>query len=536
MSSTTQQKPVLILGTGLAALSCALELAKQHIPSLLVTNTEHPSETNTAWAQGGVAYVQPESQDSLEVYANDIWDSGDGVGNLAAIEQLTQLGNKLVREVMIDALEIPFERNGAGKLTNNHEGAHSTSRVIHVGDSTGRAIQQAFLRVAMKSEWISFLPEHTAVDLLTTQHHGLGNRFTYQLENQCCGAYLLDNASGKVKKQLADFTVLATGGIGQLFLHSTNHPYAIGSGMVMARRAGAALLFPHYIQFHPTALDRGRSNFLISEVVRGAGAILRNGQGERFMKKYHPQQLELAPRDELSRAIAQEMLHHQEECVYLDATSIPTDTGSLENRFPTISQECRKYGLDMNQDWIPVVPAAHYHCGGVKVDLHGHTTIPRLFAIGEVSCTGVHGANRLASTSLVECLTWGHQAARRISEAYQRHEALETGMSNSIRDWEESGVSVTLDKQRLAGDWSRIRTVMWNYVGIIRSKKLLEIAVKDFRLLGESLSELYYNAAMSRELVDLFHGLNACQIIVEAAWKDSSSLGCHYLVDSKTNS
>lgn len=524
---------VLILGTGLAGLSCALKLAESGIPSTLVTNAADPSETNTAWAQGGVAYINPNNQgDNLKLYIDDIFKSGDGIGYMPAIEQLAHLGNRLVREVMLEQLKIDFDRNGDGKIANNHEGAHSISRVIHVGDATGKAIHQHFLAAVQQNPLIELLSQHTAVDLLTTEHHSHSLELRYALNNHCCGAYLLDNRSGEVKRHLADFTVLATGGVGQLFLHSTNSPNAIGSGMVMASRAGARLLFPHYIQFHPTALYKGKSRFLISEVVRGAGAQLLNARGERFMQRYNPQQLELAPRDELTRAISQEMLQHQDECVYLDLTKLPQAGHDLAAEFPTIFAECLKYGIDIRQEPIPVVPAAHYHCGGVKVDLQGRTTLSRLFAIGEVSCTGVHGANRLASTSLVECLTWGHSSAAAIAQAWQQQDFLSADHRHSIKAWEETGEKVNLDRQRLAGDWSRMRTVMWNYVGILRSRKLLDIAAKDFNLLSESLYELYFNAAMSKELVDLFHGIQACRLIVEAARKDPVSLGCHYLLDA----
>lgn len=522
----------MIIGSGLAGLTCALELAESGIPVTVVTNSADGSESNTAWAQGGMAYVEQGNggSDTLAKLAEDIRVSGDGICNQEAVEQLTGLGNRLIKEKLIDKLRIPFERTSQGKLALNHEGAHSSRRIIHVGDATGRAVENACLEAARAHTNIEFLTDRTAVDLLTTEHHG-GHRFQYSLNNLCCGAYLLDNKTGKVEKTVADFTVLATGGVGQLFLHSTNAPSSIGAGMVMASRAGAALLFPHYIQFHPTALFKGKRRFLISEVLRGAGAQLLNGNGERFMKRYDPKQLELASRDELTRAIIQEMIHNQDDCVYLDLSTIPLSDGPIAERFPTIFEECLRQGIDIRTQPIPVVPAAHYHCGGVKVDLSGRTTLSRLFAVGEVSCTGLHGANRLASTSLTECLTWGYQAARSIVEAVKAGELLNSDIAANIRDWEETGEAVTLDKQRLAGDWSRMRTVMWNYVGVLRTKKLLNVAYKDFRVLDESLSELYFNAAMSRELVDLFHGIQACQIIVEAARKDPVSLGCHYLTD-----
>ncbi len=521
----------LIIGSGLAGLSCALELARRGITVTVVSKSEDLYACNTAWAQGGIAYLDDTQSvgDSLELYAQDMIQSGDGMNHEPAVQQLTQLGNKLIKAEMIDQLKIPFDRDSRGILLKSKEGAHSRARVIHVGDATGKAIQTGLVKVATAHPNIEILSNYTAVDLLTTQHHCVGRTFTYSLDNVCCGAYLLDNTSGRVKTVPADYTLLATGGIGQLYLHSSNSPGSIGDGMVMAKRAGAAILFPHYIQFHPTALAKGRQRFLISEVVRGAGAQLLNGRGERFMKRYNPQQLELASRDELTRAIIQEMIANEEEFVYLDLSTHRQEEGPIEERFPTIFQECLKFGIDIRSQPIPVVPAAHYLCGGVKVDLNGRTTLERLFAAGEVACSGAHGANRLASTSLTECLTWGHQAAKTIADALERQEGLSDTIVNALRDWEDVGESVRLDRQRLAGDWSRMRTVMWNYVGIIRNPKLLEIASKDFRLLGESLAELYFNAAMSKDLVDLFHGIRACQLIVDSAKKDPVSVGCHYL-------
>jgi L-aspartate oxidase len=529
--SGKEHRKVLIIGTGFAGLSSALELAEEGIPVTLVTKAEDPSSNNSSWAQGGIIFRDPEKEeDPEELLIQDIQNAGDGVCYLIAIQQLVQLGQKLVQEKLIDEYNIPFDCNGNKELLRGREGAHSRPRIIHVGDSIGKAIMSTYLKIALEHPNIEILTNRTAVDLLTTHHHCVGLNYQYTMDNVCCGAYLLNNKTGDVETVTADYTILATGGVGNLFLHSTNSPGSIGAGMVMASRADARILFSHYIQFHPTAFWKGKRRFLISEAVRGTGAQLLNSAGERFMQKYAPELMELAPRDVVTRAIIQEMISREEDYVHLDLSTHDKKEGPVEERFPTIFKECLSQGVDIRKEPIPVVPAAHYQCGGIQVDLNGQTTLPRLFAAGEVACTGVHGANRLASTSLLECLTWGVTAGRRIKKLLKEDGGISSDMIKAVRDWKNPGHRDNVDKQRLSGDWSRIRSVMWNYVGIIRSKELLDIAYRDFRLLNESLQELYHKTPMSSELVDLFHGVLACRLIVESARKDSKSRGCHYLV------
>jgi L-aspartate oxidase len=529
----SNHKNALIIGSGLAGLSCAIELAKQGVQVTVITKTSDPVQSNTSWAQGGIAYIEADNAngDSAELFAKDIIKSGHGLCFEPAVKQLTSIGNELIRKQMIEDLGITFDRSEDGCLSKGQEGAHSKSRIVHVGDGTGNAVHKKYFEFASSHKNIEILAGHTLIDLLTTQHNCDGLNFRYNLENECLGAFVLDSVKEKVKKITADFTILATGGVGQLFLHSTNNAGAIGDGLVVAKRAGADILFPHYVQFHPTALYKGKRRFLISEVVRGAGAKLVNAAGEQFMKKYQPELLELAPRDQVTRAIIQEMLQNNDDCVYLDLANHYSGQEPIDQRFPNIFQCCQDQGIDIRKDLIPVVPAAHFLCGGIKVDLDGRTTLPRLYAIGEVSCTGVHGANRLASTALLECVTWGFMAAQSIANRLDVKETVKEDALAAIKEWEAAGPSIDLDRQRIAGDWSRIRTVMWNYVGILRSPRLLNIAAKDLRLWGDSLAELYANAHMSQDLIDLFHGIQACQIIVESARKDPVSQGCHYITD-----
>ena len=527
--SECKKTNVLIIGTGLAGLTCALELADSGVQVTLVTKTKAPQECNSNLAQGGVVYRS--NDDSPERLASDINTAGNGVGYAPAIEQLSRLGPELVRSRLIEKYHVNFDVNGGEEFAKVREGAHSVARVIHVGDATGKAIETSCLNAALEHKNINLQCNTTVIDVLTIHHHSSDFQLQYGLNNYCCGAYLLNNNTNEVTTMLADYTVLATGGVGQLYLHSTNTAGSIGAGLAIAARAGADLLYPHYVQFHPTALWRGKERFLISEALRGSGAKLINRSGEAFMHRYNPELLELAPRDEVTRAILSEMMANDDDCVYLDLTAYQQSQSPIEERFPTIYNECLKYDIDIRKDKIPVVPAAHYLCGGIKVDLNGQTTLNRLFAVGEVACTGVHGANRLASTSLLECLTWGVQAGRAIFKQLERNEKIAGNIIKTIRNWHHAGKPQVIDQQRLAGDWSRIRTVMWNYVGIVRQQQLLEVAARDFRLLSENLTELYHNAGISAELVNLFHGVQSCRLIVESARRDQKSIGCHYLTD-----
>ncbi len=402
--------PVLVIGTGIAGLTVAFSLARAGVAVLLVTKAADPSDCNTFWAQGGIIYEG--HQDSPARLVEDILQAGAGLCNAESVRFLAVEGPKAVRGILLDELHVPFSKDREGELDLTQEGAHSVSRIIHAGDSTGRAIEISLLNQVSKEPNITLATELTAVDLLTTHHHPLDVQVRYRLDNECIGAYLLDNRTNEVFTVFADFTVLATGGVGQIYLHTTNTRHTIGDGVVMAHRAGARIMNAEYVQFHPTALAQKRTNhFLISEALRGEGARLKNQDGESFMERYEPTLRDLAPRDVVTRAIVEEMTTRKEEFVYLDLANFYHGDEPILQRFPTIAQECREIGIDIEKEPIPVVPAAHYFCGGVLVNNFGETTLHRLYAIGETSCTGVHGANRLASTSLLEGLTWGYFAA-----------------------------------------------------------------------------------------------------------------------------
>lgn len=514
---------VLVLGTGVAGLSAALGAAEGGAEVLLVCRTAEPSATNTAWAQGGIIYRG--ENDSPELLARDILAAGADYGLPEAAYFLAEHGPECVREWLIERLGVPFDRRPDGSLDLALEGAHSVPRIIHAADRTGAAIQAALQRAALDHPRIRLLPGYQGVDLLTTHHHSRRAADRYAMENRCAGAYLLEVASGRVCTVMADATVLATGGAGALYIHTSNQPGSIGSGFAMASRAGARLLNLEFIQFHPTCLYvPGAPRHLITEALRGAGARLVNAAGEAFMTRYHPQG-SLAPRDVVTRAIIDEMHATGAECVYLD---LGGKAKELAARFPTVAESCARYGIDIGRERIPVVPAAHYTCGGIVSDLAGRTNIPGLHVAGEVACTGVHGANRLASTSLLEGLTFGLSAGREAA-AFARQIPLSKEQAGAMRDWEPVPGPSNEDPALIAQDWSAIRHTMWNYVGIVRTRERLERAVADLRHQLVRLTAFYRTTPISASLVDLFHGCTAAGLIAAAAQRNTTSVGCHFL-------
>jgi L-aspartate oxidase len=425
---------------------------------------------------------------------------------------------------------VPFDQVENGDYYLTREGGHSVKRILTCADYTGRAIQDSLVRAVEAHPNITILCNRTAIDLLATRHHSTKLEFRYQLNNQCVGAYVFNAETGEPNTILSDVTVLCTGGLGQIFLHTTNTSSSIGSGMAMAHRAGATVMNVEYIQFHPTALfHRSDRKFLISEAVRGEGARLFNAKGERFMTRYD-ERLELAPRDIVSRAIVDEMLHSGEDCVFLDAANYVNQ--NLRKRFPTIFNKCREIGVDMSKDPIPVVPAAHYSCGGVLVDHNGRTTLKGLYAAGEIACTGVHGANRLASTSLLEGVLWGVSAAEDINARYAKSSlTLSQRLQDSIADWITSGRTEMEDPALINQDWATIRNTMWNYMGIVRTTPRLERAFEDLRNLNKRLHSFYRSIRICKESVDLFHGCQTAYLVTTAALRNKTTRGCHFRKD-----
>jgi L-aspartate oxidase len=555
--------PALVIGTGIAGLTTAFTLASAGIRCLLITKAADPKDCNTFWAQGGIIY-QGEN-DTPAKLITDVMAAGAGVSSEEAVRFLAEEGPHVLKHILLDEVHVPFSTNEEGELDLTQEGAHSIPRIIYSGDATGRAIETSLLNRVKNEPNITLATEMTAIDLLTTQHHPGDIQVRYRLTNECVGAYILDNSTNEVYTVFSDFTVLATGGIGQIYLHTTNTRSAIGDGVVMAHRAGARIMNAEYVQFHPTALaDKKANHFLISEALRGEGARLRNQKGEYFMEKYSPALRDLAPRDIVARAIVEEMTTNKEEFVYLDLANFYNGHMPIAERFPNIRKACEEIGIDIEKDAIPVVPAAHYFCGGVLSNTHGESTLARLYAIGETSCTGVHGANRLASTSLLEGLTWGFYAAKSIeakltssttpvesvaaakrvprpSEAPSVRRAfssrpagigvIDEPILETIPDWQTPGRENLEDPALILQDWTTIQHTMWNYVGIVRTYERLKRSVADMRELGNRLTKYYHESVVSKAVIELFHGNHMAGIVASAALRNPTSRGAHFRKD-----
>jgi len=532
--------PALVIGTGIAGLTTAFALASAGIRVLLVTKAADPKDCNTFWAQGGIIYEG--ENDSPAHLIEDVLRAGAGISNEEAVRFLATEGPHVVKKLLLDEIHVPFSTTDEGELDLTQEGAHSMPRIIHAGDATGRAIENSLLNRVKTEPNITLATEITAIDLLTTHHHPTDIQVRYRLTNECAGAYLLDNKSNEVYTIFADFTILATGGLGQIYLHTTNTRNAIGDGVVMAKRAGARIMNAEYVQFHPTALaDKQANHFLISEALRGEGARLRNQKGEYFMEKYAPTFKDLAPRDVVARAIVEEMTTSKDEFVYLDLANFYNGHQPIAERFPNIRRACAEIGVDIEREPIPVVPAAHYFCGGVLANTSGETTLARLYAVGETSCTGVHGANRLASTSLLEGLTWGFYAAKSIQEKLAStappHSSragigsLARPLLKSIPDWRPPGHENLEDPALILQDWTTIQNTMWNYVGIVRSYERLKRSVADMNALGNRLTKYYHESMIGKAIVELFHGQQMAAIVAESALRNPQSRGAHFRKD-----
>jgi L-aspartate oxidase len=517
---------VLIIGAGLAGTTAALILADAGHEVALITDGEADGG-NSALAQGGIIH-RPDRSD-IPALEEDILVAGHSHNSLRAVRFLARQGPDIIRRVLMKQAAVPFDCNSDGSLNFTREGGHSTARVIHCADHTGRSIMEGMLTAVRDHSNIRLLTGRTAVDLITSHHHTREQTYRYQLSNQCLGAYVFNESTRQVETMLADWTILATGGVGRIFLHSTNGPSSIGSGISMAHRAGVRLDNLEYMQFHPTSLfHRAPQRFLITEALRGEGARLINSQGEAFVAKYDPRG-DLAPRDIVSRAIVDELLHCGDDCAYLDLSGVRLD---IPERFPTIYRHCLDIGLDITRSPIPVVPAAHYFCGGILADLHGRSTLERLYSVGECSCTGLHGANRLASSSLLEALLWGYSAGQHIARRSRRNaRPLNPRLLDSIPDWESPGCEQNDDPALLSQDWSSIRHTMWHYVGITRTTSRLRRAFADLRDQSSHLHDFYRRTPLSKPLINLFHGSHTAYIITQAALRNPVARGCHYRTD-----
>ncbi len=508
----------LVLGSGIAGLSFALEAAA-HGDVLIVTKRAR-DEANTKYAQGGIAAVLAEG-DSFEAHVKDTMVAGVGLNHPEAVEVCVREAPERIAMLHKVGARLDLAEGarpaGADPDYDLHlEGGHSARRIVHAADMTGREVERALLEAIDKNPRIRVLEEHMGVDLITLAKYGG--------PEVCVGAYVLDIGAGKVITVLARATVLATGGAGKVYLYTTNPDVATGDGVAMAYRAGAEVANMEFYQFHPTALFHPQAKrFLISEALRGEGAVLRRRDGTPFMKEYDARQ-ELAPRDVVARAIDMEMKRSGEEFVLLDITDKKPDF--VRERFPGIYAECLRYGVDITQEPIPVVPAAHFQCGGVTTNLKGRTTIPGLWAIGECAHTGLHGANRLASNSLLEGLVFGHRAALALATEIDR-----TVAWPEVPSWDVGEAGTSDEAVVITQNWDEIRRLMWNYVGIVRSDKRLRRAERRIALLQDEIAEYYWKYFVTRDLLELRNIATVAQLIVECATARRESRGLHYTID-----
>lgn len=510
-----------MIGSGIAGISAAVSAAEAGLSVAIISKESSVFEANTWYAQGGI--VGESEEDSPELLEGDIYHAGGSINNREAVRALVQEGPKLVSDFLAEKVGVPFSRTGNGEIDLTREAAHSVRRIYHVTDRTGQAIQTSLVDYLKKVANVTVFEDHTAVDLITNAHHSRDSQEIYR-PTRVLGAYVLDVHSARVACFLAPAVVLATGGVGNLFLHTSNPAGATGDGIAMARRAGAEVINAEYVQFHPTVFyHRDVRRFLITESLRGEGARLLNRRGRHFMERYSPRELDLAPRDEVSRAVYREMEEEDSDFVYLDATVI---TGiDLPKRFPGIFEQCKAVGIDIRTDPIPVIPAAHFFCGGIKVDLSGRSSLPGLYAVGEAACTGVHGANRLASISLLEGLYWGVRAG---ADAAARAGSLPPALAASIPDWIEPSEAEEFDPVLVNQDFRTIQSTMWNYAGIIRSEKRLLRAQADLDYLSHRIERFYKSARLTRRIIELRDAVLTASIIVEAAIANPHSRGCHY--------
>ncbi len=528
----------LVIGSGIAGLSLAIKLSE--LGEVVVLTKRESLEGNTQYAQGGIAAVMS-SEDSMEDHLRDTLRAGAGLCKEAVVRGVVKEGPQRVEELIEWGMRFTLA-NGTDDETGTPfslglEGGHSHRRVLHAGDATGSMIAKALFAHAKQQKRIRFLEWHIAIDLISTEKVGL------PAPNRCLGAYVLDVKTGQVHTALGRHaTLLATGGAGKVYLYTSNPDIATGDGMAMAYRAGAALANMEFVQFHPTCLFHPQAkSFLISEAVRGEGGILKRKDGTAFMAAYHPMK-DLAPRDIVARAIDTELKASGDPCVYLDIRH--KGETFLRERFPTIYDQCRRFGIDMAKDVVPVVPAAHYFCGGVQTDEQGKTSLDGLWAIGETACTGLHGANRLASNSLLEGLVFAHRAFRALSSPRQSvsrgpASLKDTGSplttagmtAEKVPPWNPGAARNPDEQVIITQNWDEIRQMMWNYVGIVRSNKRLERAWRRIQLLQQEIQEYYWDFLITPDLIELRNIATVAELVIQSAMQRKESRGLHYNLD-----
>lgn len=505
----------IVLGSGIAGLTFALKAAERGTVAILTKKSR--AESNTNYAQGGIACVTSQ-EDSFEMHVHDTLDAGAGLCREDVVRLIVAEGPARIQELIDRGVRFSERENGGGReLDLGKEGGHSKRRVLHAADMTGREIERALLAAVDAHPSIRVFENHVAVDLITAAKIGRPG------PDRCLGLYVLDAENRRVDAVAASTVVLATGGCGKTYLYTTNPDIATGDGVAMAFRAGVPVANMEMIQFHPTCLYHPfTKSFLISEALRGEGAVLVDAQGRPFMERYDPRG-SLAPRDIVARAIDAEMKKTGAACVYLDITSKPA--AFVRERFPNIHSTCAALGIDIATQPIPVVPAAHYQCGGVMTDADGATALPGLYAVGEVACTGLHGANRLASNSLLEAVVVAHRASRRAAEDSAR------APDAALPEWQEGHAHDPDELVVVTHNWREIRQLMWDYVGIVRTTKRLQRAARRLEALHREIQEYYWDYKLTADLIELRNLALTASLIVRCALGRRESRGLHYTLD-----
>ncbi len=511
---------ILVIGSGIAGLRFALKAAD--LGDVLVVTKSSASKGATRLAQGGIASVLG-GDDSFETHISDTMDASRNLAKPDVVRKIVEHGPDAIAELLEIGVPLDTVEGDEDALSLTQEGGHSKRRILHVADATGRAIEEAYIRAVREKDNISLLQNHCAIDLITRHHLDEGHPLKKEPVT-CWGAYVLDEETGHVKTVRAKVTLLATGGGGCVYKHTTNPSVATGDGVAMSYRAGATVSNMEFFQFHPTMFyDPGGDNFLITEAVRGEGGILRNSSGERFMEGMHPR-MELAPRDVVSRAIDEQLKTRGDTNVFLDLTHKSEDY--IKSRFPNIYKHCAERGLDITKEWIPVVPAAHYMCGGVRVDLNARTDIINLLAAGEVAFTGMHGANRLASNSLLESMAYAQFAYESCRENIRDVSPLP-----ELPEWDDTGVFDRREWVIVRHIREEIRSVMWDYVGIVRSDDRLEAAKRFVDFLYSQIDSFYRQNPVNRDVIELRNLAILGWLIINSAQKRPESRGLHFNSD-----
>lgn len=517
------QSDYLVIGSGVAGLSLALKAAS--IGTVNIVTKKEKMDANTNYAQGGIASVL-DATDSFDLHVADTLESGAGLCNEEIVRLVVTNGPDMIHELISLGVNFSHDRTQTDRLDLTQEGGHSRRRIVHTQDLTGQEVERVLLHNVEMTKNIDIYENHMAIDLITTSKFIKRGISTNETEETCWGAYVLDISTGEVKTFLARVTVLATGGAGKVYLYTSNPDIATGDGVAIGYRAGAKVANMEFVQFHPTCLYHPlEKNFLISESVRGEGGRLIDKRGNHFMERYHPQK-DLATRDIVARSIDAELKKSGDECVYLDISH--RDGDFIKTRFPNIYKRCLELNIDITREPIPVVPAAHYMCGGLLTDTHGKTNIHNLYAIGEVACTGLHGANRLASNSLIEALVFAKSAfedsARLISEkGARKYPPVPLWDSGSATNSDESVV--------VSHNWDEVRRLMWNYVGIVRTNNRLTRAMRRIEVIQQEIKDYYWDFIITRDLLELRNIATVAELIITSATMRKESRGLHYNLD-----